>query len=77
MNNVIPKTMIPIDKLEETTSPLITQFELMVLLDCLHGSLRFADGERIGKWTNEQRKSVLESIYGRMAKMPIDTPTKP
>ena len=69
--------MIPIDKLEETTSPLITQFELMVLLDCLHGSLRFADGGRIGKWTNEQRKSVLESIYGRMAKRPIDTPTKP
>lgn len=69
--------MIPIDKLEETTSPLITQFELMVLLDGLHGSMRFADGADIWKWSTEQRKDVLESIYGRLAKMPIDTPPKP
>ena len=67
--------MIPIDKLEETPSPLITQFELMVLLDGLHGSLRFADGGKIWKWSTEQRRDVLESIYGRLAKMPIDTPT--
>jgi hypothetical protein len=46
--------MIPIDKLEKTSSPLITQFELMVLLDYLHGSLRFVDGESIGNWTNKQ-----------------------
>ena len=69
--------MIPIDKLEETTSPLITQFELMVLLDGLHGSLRFADGSDIWKWSTEQRRDVLESIYGRLATMPINTPTKP
>jgi len=69
--------MIPIDKLEETTSPLITQFELMVLLDGLHGSLRFADGGNVWKWPTEQRKDVLESIYGRLATMPINTPTKP
>jgi hypothetical protein len=68
--------MIPIDKLEEMTSPLITQFELMVLLDGLHGSLRFADGADIWKWSTEQRRDVLESIYRRMNKMPIDTPTK-
>ncbi len=69
--------MIPIDKLEETTSPLITQWELQVLLDCLHGSLRFADGGHIWKSPNEQRRTVWESIYRRMNKMPIDTPTKP
>ncbi len=69
--------MIPIDKLEETTSPLITQFELQVLLDCLHGSLRFADGGHIWKSPNEQRRTVWESIYGRLAKMPIDAPTEP
>ena len=69
--------MIPIDELEETTSPLITQFELLVLLDGLHGSLRFADSVDVWSWSNKQRKDVLESIYGRLAKMPIDTPTKP
>jgi hypothetical protein len=67
--------MIPIDKLEETSSPLITQFELMVLLDCLHGSLQLADGANIWRWTTNQRKTVLEAIYQRMANMPIDTPT--
>ena len=70
--------MIPIDKLEETPSPLITQFELLVLLDCLHGSLRLTDDGQLWKWNTEQRKDVLESIYKRMANMPIDTPiTKP
>jgi hypothetical protein len=69
--------MIPIDKLEETPSPLITQFELLVLLDGLHGSMRFADGGNVWKWSIEQRRDVLESIYRRMNKMPIDTPTKP
>ena len=69
--------MTPTEKLEETPSPLITQFELLVLLDGLHGSLRFADGADIWRWPTEQRKDVLENIYGRLTKMPIDTPTKP
>lgn len=69
--------MIPIDKLEETPSPLINQWELLVLLDCLHGSLRLTDDGQLWKWNTEQRKDVLESIYGRMAKMPINTPIQP
>jgi hypothetical protein len=70
--------MIPIDKLEETSSPLITQWELLVLLDCLHGSLRLTDDGQLWKWNTEQRKDVLESIYKRMHKTAIDTPiTKP
>ena len=67
--------MIPIDKLEETSSPLINQWELLVLLDCLHGSLQLADGANIWRWTTNQRKTVLEAIYQRMHKTPIDTPT--
>jgi hypothetical protein len=67
--------MIPIDKLEETSSPFINQWELLVLLDCLHGSLRLEDGGNIWKWNTEQRKTVLESIYQRMHKTAIDTST--
>ena len=67
--------MIPIDKLEETSFPLINQWELLVLLDCLHGSLRLEDGGNIWKWNTEQRKTVLEAIYQRMHKTPIDTAT--
>jgi hypothetical protein len=67
--------MIPIDKLEETSFPLINQWELLVLLDCLHGSLRLEDGGNIWKWNTEQRKTVLESIYQRMHKTAIDTST--
>jgi hypothetical protein len=70
--------MIPIDKLEEASSPLITQWELLVLLDCLHGSLRLTDDGQLWKWNTEQRKDVLEAIYQRMHKTAIDTPiTKP
>ena len=72
------KTMIPIDKPEEISSPLINQWELLALLDCLHGSLRLTDGGNLWKWNTEQRQTVLEDIYQRMHKMPIDTEaTKP
>jgi len=51
--------------------PMINQWELMVLLDSLHGSLRFVDGGNIWRWSKDQRKGVLDSIYTRMNQLPI------
>jgi len=64
----------PIDKLnkDSTAIPMITQWELLVLLDGLHGSLRFSDGGYIWRWNNDQRKHVLDTIYTRMNQMPIE-----
>ena len=47
-------------------SLVINQFELMVLLDAAHGSLRVADGGTIWKFDEKQRKGVVDDIYERM-----------
>ena len=50
---------------EPTKTPPLTEWEILVMTDCLHGSLGIAGGG-IWKFSREQRNQVLDLAYKRM-----------
>jgi len=56
----------------------ITEFELQVMLDALHGSLRLHDrvDAPLFQWTSDQRLTVLNGLYARMQESPEYIPVE-
>lgn len=48
----------------------ITDYDMLIVADCLHGSLRVADRAIIWRFTEEQRKAVLMKLYEIMSSTP-------
>ena len=48
----------------------LTEYDMLVIADCLHGSLRIADGAGIWKFPVQQRQAILEKLYEIMSSTP-------
>jgi hypothetical protein len=48
----------------------LTEYDITVITDCLHGSLRLEDNNRLWKFSEQQRKQTLIKIYEIMSSTP-------
>ena len=60
--------------MSEPVTLIESQWEMAVLLDALHGSLSVSDRANIWRWSEEQRRGVLDRIYERMSECPVSPP---
>lgn len=48
----------------------LTEYDIAVITDCLHGSLYIADRAGIWRFPTDQRKAILEKLYEIMSSVP-------
>ena len=51
----------------------ITEWNMTVIVDCLHGSLSIRDRARLWKFSEEQRKTTLNKLYELMNSVESNT----